>query len=254
MNRRHALAAAAMAATVLLVALPAAADWLVTRDGARLETEGSWELRGKLVVFTADGRLSSLSLDEVDLEASRELTAQQAQESQVPPEAAEPPAEPKPKAVMVITEKDLPPRRRPAGAETPSSGQTPPEGGAGGQQAITTPRSVLTVPEWQITDESTEGIVLAGRLANPTEDAATAISLGVMLFDDLGKEVGRRYASLETEALAPGSTTGWSVVFPGIYTFTSVRFEPEAIRLRSTPEPAAAGEEGGNQEAAGGAR
>ena len=35
-----------------LFAAPAAADWLVTRDGGRVETKGPWKVKGKLVVFT----------------------------------------------------------------------------------------------------------------------------------------------------------------------------------------------------------
>ena len=56
-------------------ALPAKADWLVTREGARVETQGAWKVKGKLVVFhTSTGKLSSLRVAEVDLDASRRAT------------------------------------------------------------------------------------------------------------------------------------------------------------------------------------
>ena len=50
------------------------ADWLVTRDGTRIETEGLWSMQGKLVVFELpDGTLSSLRLS---LVASDRATAE----------------------------------------------------------------------------------------------------------------------------------------------------------------------------------
>ena len=59
----------------------AAADWLVASDGSRIETKGPFKVEGKLVIFTLpNGTLGSLPLSEVDLEASRSLTAQAAAE------------------------------------------------------------------------------------------------------------------------------------------------------------------------------
>ena len=61
-------------AALLAVAAGAAAsaDELVTRDGQVIQTQGPWEVRGKLLVFKlADGTLASLRLDEADLEARR---------------------------------------------------------------------------------------------------------------------------------------------------------------------------------------
>ncbi len=58
---------------------PAGADWLVTRDGHEMQTRGVWRVKGKLIHFTAlNGALSSLRLEEVNLEASRALTAERA--------------------------------------------------------------------------------------------------------------------------------------------------------------------------------
>ena len=68
---------AAISLAALLLALAAGAsaraDELVTRDGQVIETQGSWEVRGKLLVFKlADGTLASLRLDEADLEATEQ--------------------------------------------------------------------------------------------------------------------------------------------------------------------------------------
>lgn len=69
----HTLSAALL---LLLTAGPsaparAAADWLVTRDGRRIETQGRWQMKGKAVIFTqADGRIDQLPRDYIDFEAS----------------------------------------------------------------------------------------------------------------------------------------------------------------------------------------
>lgn len=79
------------------------ADWLVLRDGARVETRGPWQVKAGQVIFTqTNGTLSSLRLRDVDLEASRTLTEQPA------PAAPEPekPAAPK-EPVMVITDREI---------------------------------------------------------------------------------------------------------------------------------------------------
>ena len=65
----------AVLATLASTVGPAKADWLITREGARVETQGAWKVKGKLVVFeTADGKLSSLRVADVDLDASRRAT------------------------------------------------------------------------------------------------------------------------------------------------------------------------------------
>ncbi len=102
--RRHAVRVLCVALAVAC-SLPAAADWLVTRDGHRIETDGPWQVKGRLVVYTdAGGTLRSLRLDEVDVEAS-----EAAGEEQEAPPASEP-AEPVEKRapVLVLTDKDVP--------------------------------------------------------------------------------------------------------------------------------------------------
>jgi glutaredoxin len=69
------LALAVACAGFLLVSIPAAADWLVTRDGQRIETEGRWQMKGKAVLFTqVDGRVDQLPRDYIDFEASHRAT------------------------------------------------------------------------------------------------------------------------------------------------------------------------------------
>ena len=56
----------ALALAGALFVAPASADWLVTLDGDRIETQGPWSIQGKLVVFTSPGGgLSSLRLADI---------------------------------------------------------------------------------------------------------------------------------------------------------------------------------------------
>ncbi len=110
MTRVHVAAVrpGALLLAMLLLALcsPARADWLVTRDGKAIETKGAWAVSGKVVKFTSTGGvLSSLRVDEVDLDASRAETARRnAPPAPAPPKA--PPTAPK-KPVLVLTDADV---------------------------------------------------------------------------------------------------------------------------------------------------
>jgi endonuclease YncB( thermonuclease family) len=60
-----------------LVAAPAAADWIVYVGGGLAEIEGTWELRGRQVIFhSPSGTLLSARAEDVDLPASAFLSWQ----------------------------------------------------------------------------------------------------------------------------------------------------------------------------------
>lgn len=83
------------------------ADWLVTREGQRIQTEGPWKVKGRMVVFTSDrGTLSSIRLDEVDLEASEKATSPSAQ-SNPPGNGTGTAARRQRPSVMVLTNQDV---------------------------------------------------------------------------------------------------------------------------------------------------
>ena len=91
-------------AAAAFFATPAQADWLVTKEGARIETRGPWELRGRIIVFTLpNGTLSSIRESEIDLEASHDATEAANRPAEPAPE---PEAEPKP-SVLSITDADV---------------------------------------------------------------------------------------------------------------------------------------------------
>lgn len=89
---------------------PLRADWLVLVDGARVETRGPWQVRGRMVTFTdAKGTFSSLRVDEVDLEASEAATraAAEAPAGEGTDAAAPPAPPPPPPPVLVLTDADV---------------------------------------------------------------------------------------------------------------------------------------------------
>lgn len=81
-------------AVTLLLAAPAAADWLITVEGQLIETQGPWEIDGKILIYTdLEGVEQSLPLAEVDLEASEETTAfKEGRPYEPRREASEPPS------------------------------------------------------------------------------------------------------------------------------------------------------------------
>ena len=98
-------AGAALVISALLAAAGASADLLVTLDGTTLETEGPWSIDGKLVVFhLPGGRLTSLRVNRVDLEASAAATAAQRETSSQ--EAAPKQSQPA-EAVLTLTDGDV---------------------------------------------------------------------------------------------------------------------------------------------------
>lgn len=108
-SRRRGLSIVVGCLLVLSFPGATAADWLVTREGQSIETQGPWKTKGRMVVFTnTAGLLLSMRLSEVDLEASETLTRhrrQQAEAATEPsaPEAAEDTREP----VLVLTNESV---------------------------------------------------------------------------------------------------------------------------------------------------
>ncbi len=231
--------AATLLAAAAAVAPAARADWLVTRDGARVETAGAWQVKGKLVVFkTAAGDLASLRLAEVDLETSRAVTAEAGAAAAASEEAAKkPPAKRRP--VRALTDKDFPRATPPA----------PPEGVAGGagaapEAAASAPAPaagpVLQVTSWEREDDSVDRhVAITGAVRNTAAATAADSGLVVSLFDDGGGLIASVAAELATTVLPSGESTGFRADFPGVFVFAAVKFETSAMRLETAPEPAA---------------
>ncbi|HYO13617.1 MAG TPA: hypothetical protein VE685_10530, partial [Thermoanaerobaculia bacterium] len=164
-----------LAALSGLSTLPAGADWLVTRQGSRVEIRGAWEVKGKLVVFrTLDGTLSSLRLAEVDLEASRKATEEAERARAAAAEAPAKAAEKKP-SILVLTDKDV--RHIEEASAAPASGVADE-----GEKAV----EDLTVATWERASNPDAGhVVITGTLRNAAASStATGILLRVSLFDE----------------------------------------------------------------------
>lgn len=224
-----------MAFALTLLALPAQADWLVTREGARVETRGAWTVKGKLVVFhTAAGKLSSLRVADVDLDASRRVTeeavAAQAQAAAEPEKAPE-----RKKAVRVITDKDVRPAGQPAeepdgeaeGEETAAAAPAGPTSGPG-----------LVIEGWtQGSDPKDDHVVVTGTLQNASGSTSADTKLRILIFDDTGAQIASSQAALKKSALTPGERTEFKADFPGYFSFATIKFEPAGRPLaRQTDE------------------
>jgi len=228
---------------LLLAALfppPAGGDWLVLRDGSRVETRGGWEERGRRVIFTAaDGTLASLKSDQVDLAASRKATGEAAEPA--PPPAPAPAAAAPRKAARRWTNADIPPgrgRAPAAAAETgggSAAGDTEGEEGTGEERTDGPPEerppSPVVVEGWE-RGESDDGVVLVGRLRNrSSSQVAAAVELLVVLFDREGRRLAESRAEVVPSTLTAGGEADFRAELPGVYDFGAVRFDIESVNL-----------------------
>lgn len=222
---RRATTVAVVLAALALAAAPAAADWLVLADGSRIETRGSWEVRGGLVVFTLPGgTLSSLRGTEVDLEASRAAT----EAALRPPEPSAPePAQPKQKARLVFTEADLPPVTRPPEDEAAAEGETPT---AVGGAAAAGQDDRLQVVDWNATTpDDFDGTEISGRLRNVGDHLLTQVMLEVNVYNADGVLIGRSAAQVQPGPVAPERLVTFEARFPNVYDVTAARFSARGV-------------------------
>lgn len=214
-------------------ALPAKADWLVTREGARVETRGAWKVKGKLVVFhTAAGELSSLRVAEVDLDASRRVTEEAvAAQAQAAAEADKPAERKKP--VRVITDKDVrpaapAPEEQPAGEAEGEEAAGPAAGPASGPG--------LVVETWnQARHPEQDHVIINGILQNASSAMAADLKLKAMIFSEDGALIATSEAALTVGALPPGDKATFKAEFPGYFSFATIKFEAESRRLATQP-------------------
>ena len=217
MKRRNALW---LLAILWIAAAPSRADWLMTREGGRVETKGTWKVKGKLVVFTqTDGTLSSLRLSEVDLEASRKLTAESNVETEKPPA----PATPK-KKLAVLTDADFKKARPVESAEAPA------------EAAQAAPVGLVSVASWQRADQG-DGLSIQGTLANNSEDMVVNAAVEVQLYNEAGDRVGTAPALLTTTSITPKGAVDFRASFPGVFSFSEVKFEAKGLPLDISPAP-----------------
>lgn len=189
-------------ATLLWIAVPAVpvlADILVMKDGSRLEIEGEWRDKGRVIEFTLpNGTLGAVRASEVDLEASQRATRIANQPpAEDPADAAD--AE-KPEPIAVWTNKDIP--------------QAAPDVVAGAAAAVDA--QAVQVVSWEATPGASGNIVsvIRGTLQNYGNNLVTGLSLSVTI---TGSRAGGadpsliREVMLDTPQLRPGETTDFVI-------------------------------------------
>ncbi|MEO8094178.1 MAG: FxLYD domain-containing protein [Pseudolysinimonas sp.] len=223
-----------LAVVALAAAVPAAADWLVTRDGARLETRGAWQVKGKQVVFTQkNGQLGALQLSAVDLDASAKATASRAPLAAAPADTMAP----KKRSVLVLTDKDVShvdatglPKGTDAASPADDTSKAAPSAAA----------AAVTVETWEkVEAKDLGGVEIFGSLRNTSTDTATDISLVAKLYDEGGGLLGTVDATVSASVLPPNATTNFRATFSGIVNFASARFEVKnrTLLTRVPPKP-----------------
>ena len=219
---------AVSALLVLAAVVPARADWLVTREGGRIETKGHWQVKGKLVVFTGvNGTLGSLRLAEVDLPASETATAdaKKAQEQAVAVAQEPPKPKERKKSVRSLTDADFshkPPDDGKGDAKDAKGKDKDADKNDKGKDS----ESLVVVQSWSKSNRTEgDGIDLYGTLQNNGKEMATDIVLRVTLVNETNQTVGTAEGVLAATSIPPGGTTSFRVPFAGVFAFAQARFE-----------------------------
>lgn len=219
-----------------LAAAPAAADWLVMKDGGRIETKGPWSVEGRRVLFTQpNGTLSVLRADEVDLDQSAVVTAAEVEAARKAAEPAPPVAASTRPPVLRLTEKDIPP--------------SPEEGGAVEGEAAaegeSQPAADLTVASWEkLQNASAEGVEIFGTIKNSGTNNITSPSVMVMIYGDDGGLMATNEGTINSGMIGPGQSANFRVAFPGVPDFASVKFDVQGRGFRANPAAGMEGTEG----------
>lgn len=218
------------------VASPAAADWLVLTDGSKVETDGPWEVKGRLIVFTAaSGKLASLRASNVDLEASHRATteAHEAEEA-ARLESAMPPPEPPPKApILVLTDADV----------SHVADEDLEEEGA--EEEVEDPSGLrVVVANWdQEEAPDGNGVSVTGTLRNDGNNVATSIQLQVQIVNSEGVITGTAQAELTSNSLGSGEVLNFRANFPDQVGFDTARFDISGREFLPAPRVTPADEE-----------
>lgn len=231
-HNRPTAAALAAALFALAAAAPASADWLVTRQGGRVETKGTWQTKGKLVVFTLpDGKLSSLRLSEVDLDASRRAT-EEAAAAQASPASPAPPAPPR-EAKVVLTDESFRRAAPPPPAQA-APGDPGKEGDAEAAEA-----GKIAIASWErIAAPGNGSVVITGTVRNNAPDQATGVVVTVLLYDETGKLLISGDAVLSSTILPAGQSASFRAEFPEVFSFAAAKFDARGMLiLRKPGEP-----------------
>lgn len=229
---------AALSALVglLLCSGPAVGDWLVMRDGSRVETDGPWRVDGRRILFDLpNGTLSTVRASEVDLEASRSATeaaaTAAASAAAASPDTAAPAApRERPTPVLVLTDKDI------ARAAPVDEGALSPEA-ADDSRSTSTVTEPLTVGSWE-THSTRDGFgtEIRGVVVNRGMGVRAGIELQVEI-EDIQGATHQASAFLRNTVLESGTRTSFRAVFPTVGGVAGEpRFELDSLRVAADPD------------------
>jgi hypothetical protein len=221
----------------LLAAPPLLADWLVARDGSRIETKGRWRVEGNKILFELpNGTMGVMRKSEVDIDASAAASASSATPAAAPAPVKETKT-PKKVAVLTLTDKDIrqapPPREEltPEAAAAEARGLPPP-----------TPAGAVIVDSWRQWTE--QGVVeIAGVVKNVGADIAVNIALEVEVTDETGKS-HTAAGFLDKTSLVRGKDAAFRAIFPEVTQITRppvfhLTSEGATVGLGNDKDPAA---------------
>lgn len=241
-RRAAALAGSLIVPALLVTTAPAGADWLVTRAGGRVETQGTWQVKGRLVVFTkADGSLSSLRLSDVDIAASRQATTE-AQAAKLKSETEEPPKPEHKKSVRSLTDADFSHKAADDGAPKPDAADKDKEKDKG-KEKDKSPEGVKVSSWRQAQRTEGDGLDLFGTLQNEGKELATDVAVKVKLYNETNQVVGTGDAILASTSIPAGGATSFRVPFTGVFAFARAAFEVSNKTLALEPAADDAGKD-----------
>jgi len=221
---------AAFALLLLAAVAPARADWLVTRAGGRIETQGPWQVKGKLIVFKGtNGALGSLRLADVDLPASQTATAEAKEAKEKAVAIAQEPPKPKErkKSVRSLTDADFGHKAADDGTAKPEgAGKDAKDAKAKDDKPKDNTESLVVVQSWsKLNRTEGDGIDLYGTLQNNGKDMATDVVLKVTLVNETNETVGTAEGVLAATSIPANGSTSFRVPFAGVFAFSQARFE-----------------------------
>lgn len=228
-NRAHlTLLVVATTVALFLWAQASSADWLVMKDGSRIETQGVWKVQGTLILFEIQGgTLASIRRRDVDLDASRQVTtgAESASETQSRPVT---PA-PKKKASFILTDADVRhPKASSASSEREATGED--------ADAIL-PSGDVTVTSWNTSDlPNGNGIRIVGSVRNSSGKVAAGLSIAILAYDSTDELLFSAPAILGARALQPGQTTSLAGELVGVFSYARVDFDVNYFPLEKSAE------------------
>lgn len=98
--------------------------------------------------------------------------------------------------------------------------------------------SEVTVTSWQEQSLDT-GVRFIGTLANDSKAFATQLRVEVALYDEAGRLIETKRASLARNSISPGRSTTFDVSFPGVFAYGEVRFTPGGRSLQGRDDSSA---------------